>query len=139
MGDIIIVAVKAVIVFKGKALIIQRSASDEVGANSWEFAGGKLDFGEDLEAALKREVYEETGLDVDVEKLLYATTFKTSEYRQIVIISYLCIADNNNVMLSDEHQNYFWADKIQLLKMLPEPLINDFNKNNIWHVLDNIC
>ena len=46
MENVIIVAVKAVIVFDGKALIIQRSADDNVGANTWEFAGGELDFNE---------------------------------------------------------------------------------------------
>ena len=62
MDNIIIVALKAVIIFNRKALIIQRSADDDVGANTWEFAGGKLDFGEDLEVALKREIQEEVGV-----------------------------------------------------------------------------
>jgi len=58
----IIVAVKGIINHNGKILIIQRSDDDETGANTWEFAGGKIDFGENLEDALIREVKEEVGL-----------------------------------------------------------------------------
>ena len=136
MDNIIIVTLKAVIIFNRKALIIQRSADDNVGANTWEFAGGKLDFGEDLEVALKREIQEEVGLEVSINKLLYATTFKTHEYRQLVILAYLCIATDNNVNLSAEHQNYLWADKNKILDLLPEPLINTLNQYDVWNLAD---
>lgn len=81
MDNIIIVALKAIIMFDEKALI----SDDEVGADTWEFVGGKLDFGKDLEIALKREIQEEVGLDVSINKLLYATAFKTHEHRQLNI------------------------------------------------------
>jgi 2,3-bisphosphoglycerate-dependent phosphoglycerate mutase len=130
--NVIIVALKAIIVFNGKALIIQRSSDDEVGAETWEFAGGKLDFGEDLEASLKRKVQEEVGLDVSVDKLLYATTFKTHEYRQMVILAYICTAVNDKVLLSAEHQDYLWASKKQILEMFPKPLIANLNQYDVW-------
>jgi ADP-ribose pyrophosphatase YjhB (NUDIX family) len=37
----------------------------------WSLPGGKLEQGETLEAAMKRELLEETGLQVKVERLLY--------------------------------------------------------------------
>ena len=134
MDNIIIVALKAIIVFNGKALIIQRSSDDEVGADTWEFTGGKLDFGEDLETSLKRKIQEEVGLEVSIEKLVYATTFKTHEYRQLVILAYLCTAINDTVCLSDEHQDYIWAEKSKILELLPEPLIENLNQYNIWSI-----
>ena len=134
MDNIIIVALKAIIVFKGKVLIVQRSNKDDVGAGTWEFAGGKLDFGEDLETALNREIQEEVGLNVSIDKLLYATTFKTHEYRQLVILVYLCTAMDSNVNLSVEHQDYLWADKKQILKLLPNTLINYLNQYNVWDI-----
>ena len=81
MENEFVVAVKGLINCNGKILIIQRCEEDEIGAGTWECAGGKVDFGEDLEAALMREIKEETGLGATVEKLLYATTFKANEYR----------------------------------------------------------
>ena len=132
MDNIIAVALKAVVMFNGRALIIQRSSNDEFGANTWEFVGGKLNFGEDLEVALMREIQEESGLDVQVDRLLYATTFKTHEHRQVVILGYLCHATSDNISLSSEHKNYLWADKKQILELLPELLIDDLNKYNVW-------
>ena len=132
MENVIIVAVKAMIMLNGKVLIIQRAANDEVGANTWEFVGGKLDFGEDLEAALKREIKEEVGLTTTVDKLLYASTFKTHPYRQLVILSYLCTAHNDHVRLSSEHQNYLWANKEQMLDMLATGIIDDLNYYSVW-------
>jgi len=133
--NVIVVALKAIIMFGGKALIIQRSGDDAIGADTWEFAGGKLDFGEDLEVALNREIQEEVGLDVSIEKLLYATTFKTHEYRQIVILCYLCTAIDDNVSLSAEHQDFLWADKKQVIGLLPNALVDDLDKNDVWSIL----
>jgi len=87
-----------------------------------------------LEAALKREIQEEVGLDVSVNNLLYATTFKTHKHRQIVLLAYLCTATDDDVKLSFEHQNYQWANKKQILELLPEPLIHDLNKFNFWNI-----
>lgn len=135
MENKIVVALKSIIVHNKKVLIIQRSGCDETGAGTWEFAGGKLDFGEDLHDGLKREIKEEVNLDVTAEKLLYATTFKTNPQRQVVILTYLCYADKDNINLSSEHENYLWSDKKQLLELLPKPILNDLEQN---HVLDNL-
>jgi len=135
LENIIIVALKAIIVFDDKILIIQRSADDMVAASTWEFVGGKLEFGEELDTALKREIKEEVGLDVSIEELLYATTFKTHEHRQLVLLTYLCTAESAKVKLSTEHQNFLWANKSQMLEMLHEPIITDLDKNDIWRFI----
>jgi len=135
MEDIIVVAVKGMIACKGKVLIIQRSDDDEIGAAEWEFAGGKIAFGEDLEAALIREAKEEVGLSVTVEKLLYAVTFKTNEHKHVVILTYSCTAHDTIVTLSDEHKDYLWADKKQMMSLLPTPIIDDIDRNGVWEYI----
>ena len=129
------VVVKGLINYDGKILIIQRSVDDEIGANIWECAGGKVDFGEDLENALIREVKEEVGLSIRVDKLLYAVTFKTNEHRQAVILTYSCIANDYIVTLSDEHKNYLWADKKQMMSLLSNPIIDDLNRHSVWEYI----
>ena len=47
-----------------QCLMLRRSASSKHYAGTWEPPGGKCDSGEAMEAALLREVEEETGLQV---------------------------------------------------------------------------
>jgi 8-oxo-dGTP diphosphatase len=128
----LVVAVKGLILHQGKVLIVQRANDDEIGGGTWELVGGKIEFGEDLEAALVREIKEEVGLDVTVEKILYVTTFKTDPTRQVVILTYLCRSNNRDVVLSKEHIDYRWSTKEQLRLLLTPEIISDFEKNNVF-------
>ena len=60
-----VVLVNRCIIFnknEDKILIIKRSEREHHESGKWEFPGGKLDEGQDLNNALEREVLEETGL-----------------------------------------------------------------------------
>jgi 8-oxo-dGTP diphosphatase len=127
-----VVVVKGLILHEGKVLIVQRAKDDEIGGGTWELVGGKIEFGEDLETALVREIKEEVGLDVTVEKILYATTFKTDPTRQVVILTYLCRSNNREVVLSKEHMDYRWSTKEQLRFLLTPEIISDFERNNVF-------
>jgi len=48
---------------KSKVLVAQRKTQDEH-YGQWEFPGGKINFGESVQAALMRELHEELGIDV---------------------------------------------------------------------------
>jgi 8-oxo-dGTP diphosphatase len=132
MKNKIVIAVKGIILNNGQILIVKRNKNDEVGADAWECVGGKIEFGEELEAALIREVKEEVGLDITIEKLLYATTFLTNPTRQVVILTYLCRSDMRHVRLSTEHSDYLWVTKSQLEQLLLPSIVEDFKKNNIF-------
>ncbi len=85
-----------------------------------------------METALIREIKEEVGLDVTVEKLLYATTFKTDPTMQVVILTYLCRSKMTDVRLSIDHLEYLWASKAQLKQLLHSGILEDFEKNNVF-------
>ncbi|MER6990921.1 NUDIX domain-containing protein [Saccharopolyspora hirsuta] len=55
--------VAALVDVDGRVLLLRRCAGDSRGGE-WEFPGGKVDPGEDLNTALHREVCEETGLRI---------------------------------------------------------------------------
>jgi 8-oxo-dGTP diphosphatase len=135
MEEMFGVAVKAIIQYKGKVLILKRSEGASVNAFTWEFPGGGIHFGEELEYALSREVKEETGLAVSVGDILYATNCKFSETRHCVIIAYLCHAEEDAVSLSEEHTEYIWADKVQLQELLHKPILDDLDRACVWDKL----
>lgn len=60
-------AVAAIILEEGKLLLIRRGA--EPNKDKWSIPGGSVQWGEPLKEAIKREVREETGLDVEVGKI----------------------------------------------------------------------
>lgn len=62
------VAVGAVAVDEGELLLVRRGRAPEAGR--WSVPGGRLELGEQLAAAVEREVREETGTDVHCGRLL---------------------------------------------------------------------
>ena len=88
-----IVAVGAVILDRDRVLLVQRGQEPLKG--EWSLPGGAVEIGETLEAALVREVREETSLDVvvgpvvDVLDSIRRDADGRAEYHYI-IIDYAC-------------------------------------------------
>jgi len=61
--------VAAVLYGRGEVLIFRRGPGMS-GAGFWEFPGGKIEAGETPESALKREIREEIGIEIQVEEKL---------------------------------------------------------------------
>jgi ADP-ribose pyrophosphatase YjhB (NUDIX family) len=68
--------VRAILEKEGKILLLKRTKPNET---YWVFPGGGVEAGENLEDALKREVFEETGLEVEVRELIHSRIFKFTE------------------------------------------------------------
>lgn len=64
-----------VIIRDGKVLISKRSPHVSFGSY-WEFPGGKLEEGEDERSCLKREIFEELGIEVAVRPAFYKVATK---------------------------------------------------------------
>ncbi|MGG1400295.1 NUDIX domain-containing protein [Bacillus salipaludis] len=128
----IVVVVKGLIFHNGKVLVVQRARTNKIGHGIWECAGGKIEFGEDLEAALRREVKEETGLEIKVGKVLFATTFKNEPSKQLIILTYQCASENCEVTLSEEHTSHKWVSKEEIKEFLKPEIFNDFEKNQVF-------
>lgn len=131
MTSSFIVVVKAIIMRKGKVLLLKRSSTDEVGAGQWDTAGGKLEFGEELETALVREVREEAGIEAQVKRLLYASTFFTDSSSQIVLLSYLCTSEEEEIVISDEHSDYVWASQALAATLMPANILEEWNQHQV--------
>jgi 8-oxo-dGTP diphosphatase len=111
-------AVAAVIKKDDKVLILQRSSDEAWGPDLWELPSGKKELLEGINESLVREVKEETGLDVEIEKILSAFDYqieKDSEIRDVTQINYLVnsVADNE-IKLSKAHQKFAWIGKDEI-------------------------
>ena len=62
--------------------------------NRWELPGGKVNFGETAEQAIEREIFEETGYQVEAQGLLPITVMNLWEYPQAlqhtIVLCFAC-------------------------------------------------
>jgi ADP-ribose pyrophosphatase YjhB (NUDIX family) len=113
-----VVGVGAVIVDGERVLLVKRGHPPLQG--EWSLPGGVVELGETLEAAVMREVQEETGLDVDVGPLLDVVQRLESgadgrvEYHYVVI-DYLCRVKSGNAAHGSDADDLCWADASDLL------------------------
>ena len=105
-----IVSVEALVVMDEALLFLKRNNQPAKG--EWWFPGGRIRKGESLEEALRREVKEETGLEVSSYKLInvYSRVFPE---RHDITIAYLCKCKKGKVKLNNEHSEY------RLFKIMP--------------------
>lgn len=99
----------------GKVLLGKRNddpikASSELGGQStWTMPGGKMHFGESIEAAAKRELQEETGIVPRTLKVVSVTNEITND-KHFVTIGFLCedFGGEPKVMEPEEITEWKW-------------------------------
>lgn len=102
---------KAIVLNKGnKILVLQRSKKSGAGGK-WALPGGALEFNEDPYKAIKREIEEETQLEVIDIKPFHLRSYVTDDKDFVLIIGYQCKAGSENVILNWEHDNFKWLPK----------------------------
>ena len=112
---------------KGEALIVQSSKW----ADKHTVPGGHIELGELAEDAIKREVKEETGLDVDVVKLLLVQQAVYPKFycrhEHFVFMDYLCRTQDTTVKLDGtELQQYAWVNPRAALELDLEEYTRNF-------------
>ncbi|HVC58587.1 MAG TPA: NUDIX domain-containing protein [Candidatus Acidoferrales bacterium] len=116
------VAAKAFIINqKGEVLLIKRGEDNPHKPGVWEIPGGRLETGESPFDGLKREVAEETGLDVQVLNPLKVHHFTRDDGQKITMVVFICKSASDEVRLSKEHVAHIWMDtELAKLKMVPD-------------------
>jgi 8-oxo-dGTP diphosphatase len=117
-----IVAVSALVRNKaGKVLLMRHPV------RGWEFPGGQVEPGEDLIAALKREVKEETGIEIAVKRLACVNSNVKPEgsIPTKVMFDFLATATGGKLAKSAESPEVGWFERDKVLSMITHPMIRD--------------
>lgn len=118
-----VVGVGAVIVRGDKAIIVKRANDPYKG--QWSIPGGRVELGESLADAVRREMREETGLDVDVGPVL--DVFERIQHHEspglppasrvryhFVIVDYLCTCSGGTLCAGDDAEDARWVTSEEL-------------------------
>ena len=85
----------------------------------WEYPGGLIEPGETFEEALRREIREESGVEVEIERLVGIC--KNLE-KDIVNIDFVCRYVSGELTTSDESTEVVWVTPEEAVKMITFPL-----------------
>jgi 8-oxo-dGTP diphosphatase len=111
-----IVGVGGVIVRDGRALIIKRA--NEPYKGQWSIPGGRVELGETLAAAVRRELREETGLEIEVGPLI--DVFERIQHDDgrvryhFVIVDYVCRCVGGTLCAGDDAADAVWVRSDEL-------------------------
>ena len=93
--------------------------------NKYVIPGGHVELGEKIEDSLKREIKEETGLDIHNIKFICFQEFIFGEgfwkKRHFIFFDYSCKTSSTNVVLNSEGQEFVWVTLEEALKLPIEP------------------
>ncbi len=108
----------------GKVLLIQRNKPPL--KNTMSIPGGKVELGEKLKDAIKREVKEECGIEVEVKDLIFVTeniqkdSSGKIKYHYVLLDFWGVTEEEQIIPQREEIGNWVWAKK------------EDIEKYNLW-------
>lgn len=98
--DGIVLVVTASIINDDKFLIIKENKPNAL--NKWTFPGGHIEYGEDILFAAKREVKEETGLDIELVGTTGVYNFISSTNDQVILFHFIGEVIDGHINLEEE-------------------------------------
>jgi 8-oxo-dGTP diphosphatase len=104
----------------GRILLLKRSENIAFLPGVWEDIGGRLKQFEEPEDALRREVREESGLEIEIIRpinIFHLFHGERNADNEMIIITYWCRSHSDHVVLSQEHSEYRWLSPREALRL----------------------
>ena len=130
-------AIKGIITYKSKYLLQLRDNKKRISfPNHWGLFGGRKDGKETDISTIKREIKEETNLDINVEQKILSVNFEVIGLKKKRILIYFdCIIKNSNSIILKEGKKYKFFSFNQLRKLNIVPM--DFVALKTHHLKNN--
>lgn len=114
------VGVHGVIANRGRVLVLRRAARMPYRPGSWDLPGGHLALGESFEDCLRREIKEETNLEVRAERLLGLHKLEADPFVQALYACRLAVYQAIRLR-PDEHVEARWVriEEMAELELIP--------------------
>lgn len=131
------ILVKGIVQYKDSYLAVERWYDDRIfEPYQWEFIDGEMEFGETPEKAVERIVEEKTGIPVQVDKILYTWGFTAGEICTAGI-AFLCDAQTDQVVLSEELHDSKWVAKDEITNVITnQAVVKDIERAGLTNSFD---
>jgi len=104
-------------------------------SNTWGLVGGKVEDSETVMQALTREIKEEIGKDLVINKTIPLELFRSDD-GNFEYHTFICMIDEEFIpILSDEHKGYCWCAVDSFPKPLHPGLYSSLNNYDIQQKL----
>lgn len=105
--------VAAIIIHNNEILCLQRGEGKfDYISRKYEFPGGKMEPGETKREAIKREIFEELNMQIEVQEEFMTVNHQYPDFF-LIMHSFICQCDTPVLTLT-EHINYQWLKKNDL-------------------------
>lgn len=116
--------VGAIIKRDNRIFICKRAEGDNEAIYKWEFPGGTVEKNESNEQALTRELQEEFKVNIKVNRFVKRIV---KEYeKRIIDICFYEAETNDEFIMQEDHLEYRWVNKDELLNYDFAPVDKDF-------------
>ncbi len=115
--------VVACVLKKQQKILISNRPPDKDFSGFYEFPGGKVQIGEYMLEALRREIFEELGVNIKLNKTYYLKSFRISQNTKKISLNFFICLGWTGKIINKEKQEIEWILPAQFNKY-------DFLKSN---------
>lgn len=105
-----------------KVFLPKRALTKKFLPGVYELPGGHIDFGEEIEIGLKREIIEEFGMNIKISDPFYVFTYineiKKSHSIEVIYLAKFTKPINNIKINPEDHSEYGWFSKDEIKKII---------------------